>query len=158
VTWDVSGEPTLLIHEKTAPDDSTLKLLELILVVQKNAKEVKMFKQINVREKYGNVNIGFIPTLSVDTLIAAGINDTVKWGMLFEVIGVASGSSRPLTVTHAGKIADLDQEGNFSDAFNDTPLRGYWEIRSMLTNEERYNLENVPDMLSIVVKYQYKRR
>lgn len=158
INWDVSGEPTLLIHEKYASDDSTIKLMELTLVVQKGDKEIKQFVQVNIVQNVGTNEIIFPTILSGDTLIAAGENNIEKWGKLFEVISVASISNRELIVKHANKTTILDKEGTFSDNFLDTPIEGYWEIRSLVSESEKEDLESLPEDLSINVKYKYKRR
>src|ERR1700690_519935 len=113
-TWDVSGAPTLLIHENTMVPDSArgiviAKYLELTLVVRKGGKEAKRMIQVTMLPSESSNEIVFSNVLSAngDTLIAKGEKNKLRWGDEFQIVSVASNSKRLLYVRHSGKNAVL---------------------------------------------------
>ena len=158
INWEVNGEPTLLVHQKQIPGDSLSKYLELTLVVQKGSKEVKQFVQVTVLPNEGTNEIIFSTTLIGDTLIAAGEKNLERWGNLFQILNVSNGSDRQLLVKHGGKSVELNDSINTSNALQGTPIEGFWELRTLLNEEEKNDNSLAPEVLKLRVKYQYKRR
>ena len=158
VNWEVNGEPTLLVHQKQIPGDSLSKYLELTLVVQKGSKEVKQFVQVTVLPNEGTNEIIFSTTLKGDTLIAAGEKNSERWGNLFQILNVSNASDRLLIVKHGGKSVELNDTNNTSNALQGTPIEGFWELRTLLNEEEKNDNSLAPEVLKLRVKYQYKRR
>jgi hypothetical protein len=158
IKWDVSGEATLLFHEKINPDDSITIFREFTLVVQKGGKEVKRFIQVTVIPDESTTEIIFTTSLRGDTLVAEGEKNIARWGNLFQVLNVSSSSGRNLTVKHSGKTAELDKDGSQSNVLEGTPVEGHWEFRSLLTGSEKADLSSAPEFLSIKAIIQYKRR
>ena len=164
-TWDVSGAPTLLIHENTIVPDSTrgivvAKYLELTLVARKGGKETKRMIQVTMLPSESSNEIVFSNVLSTngDTLIAKGEKNKLRWGDEFQIVSVASHSKRQLYVRHSGKSAELSSDGTPSNALEGTPIEGPWEIRSLVTAAEKKDLKTAPETLSINTTIQYKKR
>jgi len=158
IKWDVSGDATLLYREKPVPGDSASKYLEFTLVVQKGGKEVNRFIQVKVLPDESTDEIVFPTNLSGDTLVAAGEKNILRWGNMFQILSVASASGRKLTVKHSDKTVELDKDGSPSSGLEGTPVEGYWEFRSLLTDTEKNDLSNAPEKLKIKTTIQYKRR
>jgi len=157
VNWDVKGNPTLLVHETELPD-SAGKVLEMKLVVEKGGKEVNRVVQVEVVPKNSTTSITFGTELRGDTLIAEDDKNPGVWGDRFEILSVSNASNRPLTVTHAGRTASLDETGTPSNAFAGTPVEGRWSFKSLLTAAEKANHALLPERLQINTTITYKRR
>lgn len=159
VNWDVKGKPTLLIHE-TQLDDSTSKLLELKLVVEKAGKEANRIIQVQMLPSNSETTITFRTRFNTteDTLIADGINDPEVYGDRFEIVSVSNASGRPLIVSHSNKTETLDASGVSSNLFAGTPVEGKWEFRSAITPEEKKDNSLLPERLRIKATINYKRR
>jgi hypothetical protein len=165
VNWSVNGKSTLLFHENILPKnsnplagDSTLKYFEFTLVAQKHGKERKQMIQVTVLPDRSTNDIIFKTYLKGDTLVASGEKNIQKWGNLFEIITVASGSERALLVFHNGKTVKLNNSTTPSTELAGTPLEGYWEFRSLLTDMEKKDLTKAPETLRIICTIQYKKR
>ena len=158
VTWDVRGTPTLLISfaEDSTQDGSKPKTMWLTLVAGDNA-DVRR-KEIEIYPKRGLDSVAFTTTLQGDTLVASGTKNSDRWGDEFEILSVASGSGRPLTVRHAGRSVTLDGGGTSSTGLQGTAYNGDWDLRSGLTNAERQQPANTPDWLIVRATIQCKRR
>jgi hypothetical protein len=165
VNWEVSGKPTLLIHENVAGGGNgggsktggPELYLELTLVAQKNGKEARQFIQVVVLPPESVDTIVFVVSaLHGDTLIAAGEKNITRWGDHFLLGDVASASGRPLLITHAGKTAlvqDVD-----SVTFRGVSNSGPWEIRSLLTDAEKRDPTIAPATLRLRTKLLYKKQ
>ncbi|MEO8861701.1 MAG: hypothetical protein ABI358_09770 [Ginsengibacter sp.] len=159
VTWKVQGKPVLIEHDKMPMDSSNapgMYFKEFTLVVQKNKKEVKRKKQIIVLPGESKDVIIFNTTLNGDTLIAKGISNPELWNNKFQISSVASASGRPIFATHENKTASLNASGILSKAFEGTPVSGYWELKSLLTPQEKKDMSLAPATLRINIIIQYK--
>lgn len=157
VNWDVHGKPTLLVHEKQATD-SGVRNLEMILVVEKGSKEVNRNISVTIVPKNTATQITISTKRHGDTLVAADIKSPGRWGDRFEILSVSSASRRSLIVMHANKTTVLNEAGTQSNAFEGTPVEGRWELRSLMTTDEKKDSTKAPEMLQINATIQYKRR
>jgi hypothetical protein len=158
VNWDVSGKPTLLIHENEA-DTIHPKSLELTLVVQKNDKVKRDFIQVIVLPRESVDTIVFpITALHGDTLIASGEKNKARWGDHFELTAVTSASGRPLLVRHGGKTAVLDRQNPDTVTFRGMANSGPWEIRSLQTDAEKKDPATTPPTLRLRTNLLYKKQ
>jgi hypothetical protein len=168
VNWEVSGKPTLLIHEQEAAGGANTgpgtaeaggeKFLELTLVAQKNGKEKRQFIQVIVLPRESVDTIVFpISMLHGDTLIAAGEKNSGRWGDHFQLISVESASGRPLLVQHGGKTALLDGQNPDTTSFRGMANSGNWEIRSLLTDMEKNDPSKTPPTLRLRTHLLYKK-
>ena len=159
VNWDVSGKPTLVIHENEMEGDIHPKFLELTLVVQKDGKEKRQFMQVIVLPRESVDTIVFPITVQHgDTLIAAGEKNKARWGDHFELTAVASASGRPLLVQHGGKMAVLDGQNPDTVTFRGMANSGSWEIRSLLTDAEKRDPATTPPTLRLRTNLLYKKQ
>lgn len=155
VNWDVSGKPTLLIHEN-APGGPG-KYVELTLVAQKNGKEARQFIQVIVLPPESVDTIVFpVTVLHGDTLIAAGEKNVSRWGDHFQLGSVASASGRPMWVTHGGKTALLD--GADTVTFRGISNSGPWEFRTLLTDAEKRDHGLTPAALRLRTTILYRAK
>jgi hypothetical protein len=157
LNWDVKGKATLLLHEIELPD-STGKILEMTLVVEKGGKEVNEVVQVEMVPKNTNTTIAFSTELRGDTLVAEDDKNPGVWGDRFEILSVSNASGRPLTITHANRTASLDKTPTPSAAFAGTPVEGRWTFKSLLTPAEKTDHSTLPERLQINTVITYKRR
>ncbi|MVM35464.1 hypothetical protein GO755_35915 [Spirosoma sp. HMF4905] len=156
VNWKTRGMATLLIHDRPMPGpDTTSRLRELTLVVQKNGHEISKMIQVAVLPNGITDKIVFKTVLHGDTLIAAGVNNPLRWGDAFDIRTVQEGSGRSLTVLHAGHILHLEPSSEPNKALLGTPVKGNWEFRSLLTPAEKADHRLAPDRLSILITVQH---
>jgi len=156
--WKVRGTPTLLYFEDPVTDSLLPHYLHFNLVVNKGGKELaRPLTVIVLPKKSGNI-ILFNTVLHGDTLIAKGTKNPERWGTNFEIMSVATGCKRKLTVTHAGITVDVDEDGTFSNLFAATPVEGDWEFRSMMTDAEKMDHTIAPGALRIQINIQRKIR
>jgi hypothetical protein len=71
---------------------------------------------------------------------------------------VSSASERQIIVNHSNIKVELDKEGTPNNGLEGTPVEGFWEFRSLLTDTEKNDLSNAPEKLKIKTIIQYKRR
>ena len=183
VNWEVSGKPTLVIHENevggSAPGGNGgsiqvgngggsaiekegaihAKYLELTLVAQKNGKEARQFIQVIVLPPASVDTVVFpVGSLHGDTLLAAGEKNISRWGDHFRLGSVASASGRPLLVTHGGKTVVLDGQHSDTVIFRDMTNSGSWEIRSLLTDAEKRDPTTTPATLRLRTTLIYQKK
>ncbi|MES1161064.1 MAG: hypothetical protein ABUM51_09930 [Bacteroidota bacterium] len=165
VDWEVSGKPTLLIHEKAMGGGNgggllaggPEKYLELTLVAQKNGKEARQFIQVIVLPPISVDTIFLtVGTLHGDTLIARGEKNVSRWGDHFQLGAVASASGRPMWVTHAGKTVLVNGSG--SSSFQGVSNSGPWEFRTLLTETEKRDHTMAPSTLSLQTILLYNKQ
>jgi hypothetical protein len=158
VTWDMRGTPTMLINfvEDSSQTGNKPKTVWLTLVGGDN-DDVRR-KEIMVYPQHGLDSVAFITSLQSDTLIASGTKDPDRWGDRFEILTVASGSGRPLSVRHAGRSVELDAGGTPSTGLEGTPYEGDWDLRSIITSAERQQPATTPNWLIVRATIQCKRR
>jgi hypothetical protein len=161
VDWEVSGKPTLLIHEKGMGGGGSAggpeKYLELTLVAQKNGKEARQFIQVIVLPPISVDTIFLtVKALHGDTLIAMGEKNVSRWGDHFQLGAVASASGRPMWVTHAGKMVLVN--GSDSLSFRGVSNSGPWEFRSLLTDAEKREHPIAPTTLSLQTILLYNKQ
>ena len=157
VNWEVSGKPTLLIHEKEVAD---AKYMELTLVAQKRGKEARQFIQVVVLppQSVDTVVFRVSDSLHGDTLLAAGEKNIGRWGDHFRLGGVASASGRPLWVTHGGRTVLLDGAGTDTEEFQGLVNSGLWEIRAVLTDAEKRDHTIILPVLRLRTNLIYHKR
>ncbi len=186
VNWEVSGKPTLVIHENevgggggsasggnggsVAVGDGGgpatekegaihAKYLELTLVAQKNGKEARQFIQVIVLPPVSVDTIVFpVGSLHGDTLLAAGEKNISRWGDHFRLGSVISASGRSLLVTHGGKTVVLDGQHPDTVSFRDMANSGSWEIRSLLTDAEKRDPTTTPATLRLRTTLIYQKK
>jgi hypothetical protein len=127
----------------------------IALVVALRGKETDSVVQVEVRVDSATDQIAFAPVIVGDSLVASGINDTVRWGGRFSILTVAAGSTRSLTVTHAGVTRVLTPGEQPDTAFRGSPIGGAWAINSALSDEkEDHNL--IPRFLRIIITIKHR--
>ena len=91
----------------------------------------------------------FATKLNGDTLIASGESDTIHWGHNFKILTISADSGRYFTVNHANKSVQLNNDGLQSQGFEGSALEGFWEIRTLLTDEEKADRKKIPNFITI---------
>lgn len=146
---------SLTIQKK--PDSNAADILRYIaLVATLRGKEIDSVVQVEVRMDSATDHIAFAPVLVGDSLVAAGINDTVRWGSVFSILTIAAGSNRSLTVTHAGITRVLDPAERPDTAFRESPIQGEWSINSPLTPDEKDDHSLIPRFLRITITIKHR--
>lgn len=164
INYQTQGTTTLMFHENMILEDSVktgeipIKYLEFTLVARKSNKEARRMIQVMVLPNESSTEIAFLTTLHGDTLVAAGDKNSLRWSDKFTVLTIATGSDRNLNIRHAGKVAQLEKNGIPSNEFKGTPVKGDWEIRSMLTKQEKANPDSAPEVLWIKAFIQYNKK
>jgi hypothetical protein len=157
VGWEVKGEPSLQIQDYPYPGDSSSgdKLRYITLVVTRNKHEISQVVQVAVRRDSASDEIAFRPVVAGDSLVAAGINNPVRWGNEFDILSVADGSDRAMEVSHAGIARELHPGDKPDDAFKGTPVQGDWIFRCQMTPEERNHQRPLPLFLRIFITIKH---
>ena len=139
------------------PDAYAADILRYIaLVATLRGKETDSVVQAEVRVDSATAQIAFAPVIVGDSLVAAGINDTVRWGGVFSILTVAAGSSRSLTVSHAGVTRVLTPGVEPDTAFRGSPIGGDWSINSPLTADEKGDHGLIPRFLRITITIKHR--
>ena len=139
------------------PDANAAEMLRyLALVATLRGKETDSVVQVEVRADAATDQIAFAPSLVGDSLVASGINDTVRWGGVFSILSVAAGSTRSLTVTHAGVTRVLTPGEQADTTFRGSPIGGYWSINSPLTADEKDDHSLVPRFLRVTITIKHR--
>ncbi|MES2063528.1 MAG: hypothetical protein V4456_16490 [Bacteroidota bacterium] len=128
---------------------------ELTLVVQKKGKEIRRIVQVAVLPDYAKERIVYATVLQGDTLVASGISNAARWGDSFVIHTVANASGRPLLIRHAGRGITIGPGIDPDTTFTGTPVKGAWQIRSLLTPAEKSNHRLAPDRLAIQITVQH---
>lgn len=144
-----------LIIQKQSDQVRDDRLRYLTMVASLRGKEANSTKQVAVRPDTASDVIAFRTVIRGDSLIAEGINNPVRWGNNFNILTVASGSNRVLTVTHAGKSLEIPtaQPGS---GFEGTPVSGFWSFRTPMTVAEKDNHQLVPVFLKLSITLKHR--
>lgn len=139
------------------PDANAADILRYVaLVATLRGKETDSVVQVEVRVDSATSQIAFAPVIVGDSLVASGINDTVRWGGVFSIFTVAAGSSRSLTVSHAGVTRLLNPAQAPDTAFRGSPIGGDWSINSPLTADEKDDHSLIPRFLRITITIKHR--
>jgi hypothetical protein len=139
------------------PDANAADILRYIaLVATLRGKETDSVVQVEVRVDSAIDQIAFTPSLVGDSLVASGINDTVRWGGAFSILTVAAGSTRSLTVSHGGITGVLTPGQQPDTAFRGSPIGGQWSINSPLTPDEKDDHSLIPRFLRITITIKHR--
>jgi hypothetical protein len=152
INWSVRGKPTMLLHIDSAVisgDDPHPEYREFTLVSQKGKKEKRSFIQVIVLPEESEDDIVFSTIRKGDSLFATGEKNEIRWGTLFLLKTISSGSGRTLQVSHGGKTVVLDKEGSGSVQFAGIPNSGEWEIRTAMSDREKADSTTIPAKLTI---------
>jgi hypothetical protein len=141
---------------KQADANSADILRYVALVATLRGKETDSVVQVEVRVDSAGSQIAFAPAIIGDSLVASGINDTTRWGGIFSVLSVSAGSSRSLTVTHAGVTRVLTPAMEPDSAFRGSPIGGAWAINSLLSAEEKEDHSLIPRFLRIMITIKHR--
>jgi hypothetical protein len=154
VTWKVSGSPTLSVQDQHIGTDTIYR--KVTLTVRKAGK--KTYRDSVVTVFYdGTINqVGFQTVLHSDTLIAAGMKNTARWGNDFVVSTVDNPYHRKISIIHSGKSVYLNALSKGETTLNGTPVSGNWEIRTLLTPAEKADPHIDPLKLSILITIKHK--
>jgi len=153
LNWKIKGKPTVMFDQRKIahPPGDSLDILEFILSVQKDKKVKYIKRQVSLLPKESSDRVVLITNdLHGDTLIAAGLKDTILWSE-FEIISVSSLSARPVIVIHANKKSVLKNPEIPSDIWQGMPYGGNWQIMSIVTEEEKKDHSLIPNQLEIKV-------
>jgi hypothetical protein len=139
------------------PDSNSTNILRyVVLAARLQGKETDSVIQIEVRTDSASDQIAFAPIIFGDSLVASGINDTVRWGDVFSILTVAAGSTRSLTVTHGGVTRVVTPGQEPDTAFRGSPVGGDWSITSPLTADEKEDRSLVPRFLRIAITIKHR--
>jgi hypothetical protein len=139
------------------PDAYAADILRYVAVVATlRGKETDSVVQVEVRVDSATAQIAFAPVIIGDSLVASGINDTVRWGGIFSILTVAAGSSRSLSVTHAGVTRVLNPAQAPDTAFQGSPIGGAWSINSPLSADEKDDHSLIPRFLRITITIKHR--
>ncbi len=142
--------------------DSTPRFRYMKLVAHKYHKDSTRETQIAFfrAEAVGPVAFRALP--SGDSLVAEGNYSAQRWGALYRILAVSNdmGSgdtavlARDVVVSHAGISVILHPGDAPSFVFRDTPIDGWWSIRSQIMAEEKLGKKE-PSILHIriIVKH-----
>ena len=156
VNWSVRGKPTLLIHTGST-DQPGFELREYSLVVEKNGKQAGRRAVVNVLPALSADMIEFDCERKGDTLIAIGEKNKQRWGDYFTLRDVRSFSGRPLWVSHGGRSAALPADSSISAIFSGLSNSGPWEIKTLLTPEEKKDPGSLPGSLQVQTMLIFKK-
>lgn len=150
--WQIRGKASVLFSQKRIaqlPNDS-INILEFKLVAHKAG--IDSFRTILV-PVVSDMSIDQVvfraDSLSGDTLVAAGIKDTLNWEH-FVIEKLSAASPRNLTITHAG-ITALLADSAWSTAWQGLPYSGNWVIKSALTTAEKKDHHLIPNRVALKV-------
>lgn len=148
INWSVRGKPTLLFNVEEAGDErSELRIFNL--VVQRSGKEKDSVVFVNVLPQESQDNIVFDAERNGDTLIAKGEKNINRWGDFYKIKTISSASKRDLIVTHMGITVQLKADGTSSSLLKNLSNSGDWEIKTLLTPEEKQMPDKIPSVLKI---------
>lgn len=159
LNWKIKGKPTLLFDQRKIayPPNDSLEILEFTLSVQKNKKVKFIKRQVSVLPKESNDRVILMTTeLKGDTLIAAGIKDSVLWKN-YEIISLATVTSRSIMVTHANITAAITRAETASFIWKGKEYAGYWKFMSLLTVSEKQNHSMIPSFLEVRAIIQHTK-
>jgi hypothetical protein len=146
---------SLTIHKQ--PDSNSTNVLRyLVLAASMQGKEVDSVIPIEIRMDSSAAQIAFAPVIIGDSLVAAGVNDTTRWGDVFSILTVAARSTRSLTVTHAGITRVLNPAQEPDTSFSGTPVKGDWAFNSAMTQEEKDDHSLIPRFLRITITIKHR--
>jgi hypothetical protein len=146
---------SLTIHKQ--PDSNPANILRyFVLAASLQGKEVDSVLQIEIRMDSSTAQIAFSPVIVGDSLVAAGINDTARWGDVFSILTVAARSTRSLTVTHAGITRVLNPAQKSDTSFSGSPVKGDWTINSAMTQDEKDDHSLIPRFLRITITIKHR--
>jgi hypothetical protein len=148
-TWDVSGDPVLMVNDRFGGKDTLYRIFTLS--VRRNGKEVAKHIEVQVIPAGASDLIVFLTTLKNDSLIAAGTKNTARWGLQFAIGAVSNNSNRPIDIVHGGRIVHLQPGEQGSKSLSGAIVSGYWQLRSPLTPAETGDHSHLPDKLSISI-------
>ena len=157
--WTARGKTSLLFDQlqQANPPGDSLHLLEFTLVAEKGNKPIAHQKRqvLLLTGQSHSILVLRMDSLSAkeDSLIAIGINDTLRWkGVAIQT--VTADANRPLLVSHAGKTALLSGNSTVSAEWTNLPYSGPWEVKSPLSDAERNNHSLIPTriLLNVIIK------
>jgi hypothetical protein len=155
ITKQASANQAEQANQADQPADDRLRYL--MLVASSRGKDSIRVIQVAIRPDSASDEIGFRDSVRNDTLIAAGVNNPVRWGNDFEILTVSYSGSRELLVMHAGVTRVLHPGDPPNTDFHSTPVQGYWSLRSPLTAAEKANLRLTPPALKINITIIHHR-
>lgn len=153
----LTSQADSLVITKQADQVVDDRLRYLMLVASSRGKDSIRVIQVAIRPDSASDEIGFRDSVRNDTLIAAGINNPVRWGNDFEILTVSYSGSRELLVMHAGITRVLHPGDPPNTDFHSTPVQGYWSLRSPLTAAEKANPRLTPPALKINITIIHHR-
>lgn len=96
--------------------------------------------------------IGFETECKNNRLVAAAERPASEWDERLTVDSIEIEEDRPVTVTHAGRSATLNEQAKKSDLFKGTLLSGTWSISMQLLSDEGCESGSNPsDLLVLTV-------
>ena len=150
--WEVRGKASVLFSRRVIaqPPNDSISILEFKLIVTKGNIDSFRTIQVPVVSDLGRDRVVFsVDTLVGDTAVARGIKDTVRWKG-YGIARVAGMAGRQLLITHEG-VRALLIDTIPSDAWLGKPYAGYWEIKTLLTEDEKKNHSSIPERLTLTI-------
>lgn len=168
-TMPLRGADTLRLPEEgrlsirnMADGDSTPRFRYMKLVAHKYNKDSTRETQVLFFRAEAVGSVGFIANPSGDSLVAEGDYSAQRWGTLYRILAVSNDMgrgdtavlSRDLVVSHSGISVVLHPGDAPSFVFRDTPIDGWWSIRSPIAADEKQGRKE-PSILHIriIVKH-----
>lgn len=125
--------------------------LDLILVASRRGRQAYRERTILQFPETYWTSVVFPTMRAGDTLVAAGVKSTERWGDRFQVGLVAAPVDQAIDVRHADHQARLPA-GDTADVFGGTALAGPWELRALRTAGERADTTTTREHLRLAVQ------
>lgn len=146
--WKTRGKAAMSFSRQRVarPPTDSVDLLDFVLVAAKWGKTSAPFLQqvqLVAEESQDPLSMP-ITGLEGDTLIAAGIKDTLLYRG-FEMVSVMSLSHRPIVAVHDGVTTLLPDSGIIVTTLQGLPYSGPWILKSALTPIEKTDRSKIPN-------------
>jgi hypothetical protein len=154
--WKIRGRPTMMYDRVSManPGGDSLQLLEFTLVAEKGNNDPAHAKRqiILLPEACKTILYVRMDSLSKngDSLIAIGINDTIRWNDVV-IADLSNTAFRQLMISHAGRSGVLEDGAMHDAGWKDLPYGGNWEIKSPLTEMEKKDHSKIPTRIELQV-------
>jgi hypothetical protein len=158
--WKVRGKPELDFSQKRISyfsGDSVDLLLFKLTVRKGRQKPVSETLEVKlVPPLYKDYLAITVTGRNADTLVASGIKDSMYRD--FNIESIASRNDRRMMVVHGGREIILSDSGSQVQTLKGLDYEGPWNLRSLLTPEEKQNPRLIPDRFIITVLIQPKNK
>ena len=149
VNWSVSGRPTLLVYDRHGGKDTLYR--QFTLSVRKNGKEVGRHVQVQVLSKGDTDIVAFLTIPKNDSLVAAGIKNTARWGTGAAISKIINNNGRAIDIVHGGRTIHLEAGEQANNSLDGTFVSGPWTLQTFMSPQEKSDRTKRPDRLSLLI-------